>query len=198
VTADRVLLQFRANCKWSMGCFFIELVSTARKPEENNTSTNQIPKLAFDQNRSKYFFLGATSRHQPQTLTAALSTSFNLKTSLRFFVDFCWRLNELACSRWSLDASHNVTLTLNNCHQSFTKNIFGPNAFISLFNTQTMHTYEVYSTTQYHCYDFLKKLTSWRDSNPGLLFLRRMRCRLRHADRAESFTLLRTSTYGQC
>jgi hypothetical protein len=32
-------------------------------------------------------------------------------------------------------------------------------------------------------HDFPKRLISWRDSNPQ--FLRRMRCRLRHADRAK-------------
>jgi hypothetical protein len=33
-------------------------------------------------------------------------------------------------------------------------------------------------------YVFPKNLVPWRDSNPGLLFLRLMRCPLRHATRA--------------
>jgi hypothetical protein len=46
---------------------------------------------------------------------------------------------------------------------SFLKYIFG-NAFISPFNTQTMHIKLFY--TQKHAYVYLK---TWRDSNPGLL-----------------------------
>jgi hypothetical protein len=32
-----------------------------------------------------------------------------------------------------------------------------------------------------------KSIIPWRDSNPGILLLRRMRCRLRHADRARRY-----------
>jgi hypothetical protein len=41
------------------------------------------------------------------------------------------------------------------------------NAFISPFNTQTMHIKSFY--TQQHCYVSLKNLIPLRDSNPGLL-----------------------------
>jgi hypothetical protein len=51
------------------------------------------------------------------------------------------------------------------------------NAFISHFNTQTI-------SQEY------TNLKPWRDSNPGLLFLRRMRCPLRHAARAMHIKLL--------
>jgi hypothetical protein len=53
---------------------------------------------------------------------------------------------------------------------------------ISLFNTQTMHIKSILhnSITRF---DFLR---TWRDSNPGLLFLRRIQCRLRNAARATS------------
>jgi hypothetical protein len=47
------------------------------------------------------------------------------------------------------------------------KKIFVANAFISPFNTQTMHNKSFY--TQRHCYVFLKNLIPWWDSNPGLL-----------------------------
>jgi hypothetical protein len=49
----------------------------------------------------------------------------------------------------------------------FLFNIFVDNAFISPFNTQTMHIKSFY--TQQHCYVFPKNLLPWRDSNPGLL-----------------------------
>jgi hypothetical protein len=46
-------------------------------------------------------------------------------------------------------------------------------------NKQTMHLKSIVhnsiATTSY-----VKNLTPWRDSNPGLLFLRRMHCQLRH------------------
>jgi hypothetical protein len=45
------------------------------------------------------------------------------------------------------------------------------------FNTQAMHLKSFKKV-------FPKNLTPRRDSNPGLLFLRRMWCPLRHADRA--------------
>jgi hypothetical protein len=59
------------------------------------------------------------------------------------------------------------------------KTIFGliP-LFIFFYKTQTML---IKSITQQHCYVFPKNLTPWRDSNPGLLLLRRMRCPMRHA-----------------
>jgi hypothetical protein len=47
------------------------------------------------------------------------------------------------------------------------KNIFVANAFISPFNTQTMHTKSF--CTQQHCNVFPKNLIPWQDSNPGLL-----------------------------
>jgi hypothetical protein len=46
--------------------------------------------------------------------------------------------------------------------------IFVANAFISSYNTQTMHIKSLY--TQQHCYVcFPKNLIPWRDLNPGLL-----------------------------
>jgi hypothetical protein len=56
------------------------------------------------------------------------------------------------------------------------------------FNTQTMPIKSIVHTQQ-HCYDFRKKLKPWRVSNPGLLFLLRMRCRLSHAASALSKNL---------
>jgi hypothetical protein len=50
---------------------------------------------------------------------------------------------------------------------SFFKNIFVANGFISPLNTQTRHIKSFY--TQQHCYVSLKNLIPWRDSNPGLL-----------------------------
>jgi hypothetical protein len=59
------------------------------------------------------------------------------------------------------------------------KYIFGANAFISLFSTHKLQTHinsiVHNSIAKTSCKTFL----SWRESNPGLLFLRRMRCRLR-------------------
>jgi hypothetical protein len=49
----------------------------------------------------------------------------------------------------------------------FFKNIFVANAFISPFNTQTIHIKSFY--TQQHCYVSPKNLIPWRDSNPGLV-----------------------------
>jgi hypothetical protein len=46
--------------------------------------------------------------------------------------------------------------------------------FQNPINGQTKH--KKLSYTQQHCYDLPKNLMPWRDSNPGLLFLRRMRC----------------------
>jgi hypothetical protein len=48
------------------------------------------------------------------------------------------------------------------------------------FNTQTMHIEPIE-----HYFVSLKNSTHWRDSNPGLLFPRRMRCPLRHAARVK-------------
>jgi hypothetical protein len=59
------------------------------------------------------------------------------------------------------------------------------NAFISLFNTQTMHIKSFY--TQQHCY------VSLRNILPGVIrtrvfsFLRQMRCPMRHAARAGTY-----------
>jgi hypothetical protein len=58
-------------------------------------------------------------------------------------------------------------------------------------NAQTM--FFLVDCTQQHCTDFLKNLIPWRDSNPGLLFLRRMRCQLRHAARADSLLYFRST-----
>jgi hypothetical protein len=49
----------------------------------------------------------------------------------------------------------------------FRKNMFVANAFISPFNTKTMHIKSFY--IQQHCYVFPKNLIPWRDLNPGLL-----------------------------
>jgi hypothetical protein len=51
---------------------------------------------------------------------------------------------------------------------------------VLFFNTQTMRIKSIVGKHQ-HCYDFLKKLTLWRDLNPAPLFLRRLQCPLRHA-----------------
>jgi hypothetical protein len=40
---------------------------------------------------------------------------------------------------------------------------------------------------QQHCYAFPKNLIPWRDSNPGLMYLRRVWCPLRHAARASAW-----------
>jgi hypothetical protein len=48
------------------------------------------------------------------------------------------------------------------------------------FDTETIHFKPIILV---HCYVFPKNHLPRRDSNPGLLFLRRMRCPLRHADR---------------
>jgi hypothetical protein len=45
-----------------------------------------------------------------------------------------------------------------------------------------------------HCYFFLKNLIPRRDSNPGLLFLRQMRCPVRHA--ARSITSIAVETFS--
>jgi hypothetical protein len=47
--------------------------------------------------------------------------------------------------------------------------------YFLFFNKQTMHIKSIVGSQQ-HCYDFLKHLIPWRDSNPDLLFLGR--CRL--------------------
>jgi hypothetical protein len=61
------------------------------------------------------------------------------------------------------------------------KNIFAAYAFISPFNTQTMHIKSYY--TQQHCYDSLKTLYPGGIGTRVFSFLRRMRCPLRHAAR---------------
>jgi hypothetical protein len=45
------------------------------------------------------------------------------------------------------------------------QNILWPNVLISQANSQINNAYQ-------HCFDFHKNLILWRDSNPGLLFLR--------------------------
>jgi hypothetical protein len=65
------------------------------------------------------------------------------------------------------------------------RNIFGR---ISLHISHFQHTNNAYKVnyicqTQQHGYVVPKNFTPWWTSNPGLLFLRRMRCRLRHAAR---------------
>jgi hypothetical protein len=51
-------------------------------------------------------------------------------------------------------------------------NIFGPMPFFSF----SAHDHCILSLcTQQHCYDVSKNLLPWRDTNPGLLFPRRMR-----------------------
>jgi hypothetical protein len=56
--------------------------------------------------------------------------------------------------------------------------------FISHFNTQTMHVKSLYA--QQHCYVSQKKLIPCRIRTRVFLFLRRLRCSLRHAARARS------------
>jgi hypothetical protein len=64
------------------------------------------------------------------------------------------------------------------------KNIFVANAFISLFNTQTMHI--ILFFTQQHCYVSLKTLYPGRIRTWVFSFVRRMRCPLRYAARGYS------------
>jgi hypothetical protein len=52
------------------------------------------------------------------------------------------------------------------------------NPFISLFQYTNNACYVNYTKQQ--CTVFPKIPKPWRDSNPGLLFLRRIRCPLRH------------------
>jgi hypothetical protein len=63
------------------------------------------------------------------------------------------------------------------------KIFYGANAFISRFQHTNMHIIKLITRNR-HCYVFFKNLIPWRDSNPGLLYLRRKRCPLRHAARA--------------
>jgi hypothetical protein len=55
------------------------------------------------------------------------------------------------------------------------------------FNTQTMHINSIVHNS-IDMYDFLNNLIPRRDSNNGLLFLRRMQCRLRH-DTRENYAI---------
>jgi hypothetical protein len=59
------------------------------------------------------------------------------------------------------------------------------NAFISPFNTQTMHIKSFY--TQQHCYVFPKTLYPGRIWTRFFSFLRRMRCPLRYAVRVQTW-----------
>jgi hypothetical protein len=61
---------------------------------------------------------------------------------------------------------------------------------LNFYFQRTNTAYEV-DFTQQHCYEFLRNLTPWRDSNRGILFLRRMQCRLRHT--ARGFTVVHCS-----
>jgi hypothetical protein len=63
--------------------------------------------------------------------------------------------------------------------QIFCIKIIAPIVFLLLFS---MHI--KVSNTQQHCDVFTKILMPWRDSSPGLLLMRWMRCPLRHASRA--------------
>jgi hypothetical protein len=62
------------------------------------------------------------------------------------------------------------------------------NAFISPFNTQSMHIKSFY--TQQHCYVSLKTLYPGGIRTRVFLFLRRMRCPLRHAAIGQLFELM--------
>jgi hypothetical protein len=67
-------------------------------------------------------------------------------------------------------------------------------ALFLFLETQTMHMYYV-KNTQKHCHVFLKSLLPWRDSNPGLPSLRRLRCPVRLAVRGrgvQPFSFLST------
>jgi hypothetical protein len=68
----------------------------------------------------------------------------------------------------------------------FFKNIFVAKAPISPFNAQAMHIKSFY--TQRHCYVSLKTLYPGGIRTRVFLFLRQMRCPLRHAARAERIT----------
>jgi hypothetical protein len=76
----------------------------------------------------------------------------------------------------------------NRLHLILFENIFEPMPFLILFNTLTNHM-KLICYTQQHCYVFPKILyvVPWRDSNPDLLSLKRMRCPLRHAASASFF-----------
>jgi hypothetical protein len=65
---------------------------------------------------------------------------------------------------------------------AFLKNIFRPWPSFLLFNTQTMHIKSFY--TQQHCRVSLKTLYPGGIRTQVFLFLRQMRCPLRHAARA--------------
>jgi hypothetical protein len=54
-----------------------------------------------------------------------------------------------------------------------------------LFHHKTIHIKSLLYTTALLC--FTKNPIPWRDSNPGLLYLRRMQCALRHAAGATFF-----------
>jgi hypothetical protein len=78
-------------------------------------------------------------------------------------------LTPAAWYSWSVhgqNVAHELTHPFVEVHFDLFKNSFVANAFISPFNTQTMHIKPFY--TQQHCYVILKNLIPWRDSNPGL------------------------------
>jgi hypothetical protein len=66
-----------------------------------------------------------------------------------------------------------------------------------IFFQHTNNAYLV-DLTQEHCYDCLKNPIPWRDSNPGLLILKRMRCRLRHAARVYFRLFVEQSATIEC
>jgi hypothetical protein len=70
---------------------------------------------------------------------------------------------------------------------------FVANAFISPFNTQTMHIKSFY--TQHHCYVFLITLYPVVVRTRVFLFLRRVRCPLCHAARAATTFLHRKKSF---
>jgi hypothetical protein len=88
------------------------------------------------------------------------------------------------------DVAHRRPVQLQDCQASvfevgnvvvahLKQNIF---AFISPFNSQTMHIKSFY--TQQHCYVSLKTFYPGGIRTQVFLFMRRMRCPLRHAARA--------------
>jgi hypothetical protein len=75
-----------------------------------------------------------------------------------------------------------------NTSEDWLKKNLVANAFISPFNTQTMHIKSFY--TQQHCYVSLKTLCPGGVWTRVFSFLRRIICPLRHAARVRRLTLL--------
>jgi hypothetical protein len=74
-------------------------------------------------------------------------------------------------------------LLINQTDTCFLLLFLGPMPLFLRFNTQTMHFKSLY--TQQHCYVSLKTLYPGGIRSRVFLFLRRMRCPLRHAARAK-------------